>query len=189
MVTLQRVEEQLKRAGCNFRFWGRGEIRELCNILLPEETIIHCVNGRYEGGFALLCVTDHRLLLVDRKPMFMSLEDLRFDMIAEIDYNSQLLDGSITIMTPNRKLTFRSWNQYHLREVLNYTQQQVMQIRQQFMRQQFQPLETERVTATAMGGLALQPGAVSASGTMALTQNPYTKGPLMMRRSRFPKFY
>lgn len=194
MVTLQHVEEQLKRAGCNFRFWGRGEIRELCNILMPEEKIIHCVNGRYSGGFAMLAVTDHRLLLVDRKPMFMSLEDLRFDMIAEINYNSRLLDGTISVITPNRTLTFSSWNQHHLREVLNYTQQQIMQIRQQYMLQQFQPASTEQMTASAMGELAVQ-GNGSPAQTMPfnmsklLPQNPYAKGPLMMRRSRFPKFY
>src|SRR5689334_18716046 len=103
MITLANVEEQLKKVGCNFRFWGRPEIRELANILMQDEIIAACVNGRYEGGFALLCVTNHRLLLIDRKPMFLSMEDIRFDMIAEIDYSARLLDASVHIITPNRK--------------------------------------------------------------------------------------
>jgi hypothetical protein len=143
------------------------------------------VNGRYEGGFALLCLTDHRLLLIDRKPMFLTLEDIRFDMIAEIDYHARLLDNTVHIITPNRKLVFRSWNQKRLRELLNHTQQHVMEIRQHFMMQQFQATQQnhhERVAA--VGSMVMQ-----GSTQQTLPMNPYTKGPLMLSRRRYPKFY
>jgi hypothetical protein len=130
-------------------------------------------------------VTDHRLLLVDRKPMFLTVEDIRFDMIAEIDYNSQLLEGTIHIITPNRKLSFRSWNQHHLREVLNYTQACVMEMRQHFMQQQFQPVANQMLSA--VGGLAMQNRTQDPQSVFPL--NPYTKGSLMLRRRRLPKFY
>lgn len=137
MISLNQVEDQLKRVGCNFRFWCRPEIRELCKILMPGETIAQAVVGRYENGYALLCVTDHRLLLIDKKPMFLTLEDLRFDMISEIDYSSQLFDGTVRIMTPNRKLVFTAWNQARLRNVLNYAQMRVSEIRQHYQQGQF----------------------------------------------------
>jgi hypothetical protein len=86
MVTFATVEQQLKAAGCNFRFWGRSELRELCNILLPGETIAQAVNGQYEAGFALLCATDFRVLLIDKKPKYLTLKDIRFDMITELDF-------------------------------------------------------------------------------------------------------
>ena len=138
MVSLQYIEEQLKRVGCNFRFWGRPEIKELANILLPDEIIAGCTNGRYEGGFALLCITNLRMLLVDRKPMFLTLEDIRFDMISEIDYSARLLDTTVRISTPNRKLAFTGWSQHRIRNILNYTQQRIMEVRQHYMMQQFQ---------------------------------------------------
>lgn len=186
MVTLTQVEQQLEKAGCNFRFWGRAEIRELCNILVPTEIIIQAVNGRYEGGFALLCLTDHRLLLIDRKPMFLTLEDIRFDMISEIDYHARLLDNTVHIITPNRKLVFRSWNQKRLRMLLNETQARVMEIRQHFMLQQLQAArsQNQQRTASQVGGLVLQ-----GSGGQYLPSNPYTKGPLLMSRRRYPSFY
>lgn len=186
MISLRQVEEQLKKVGCNYRFWGRAEIRELSNILVPGETIAHCVNGRYEGGFAMLCVTDHRLLLIDRKPMFLSLEDIRFDMIAEIDYSNRVFDGLVTIVTPNRKLIFYSWSQAHLREVLNYTQQQILNIRRQFMTQQFRDQAEE--ARSAVGSLALQ----TPAGQMPQTSwplNPYAQNSFTMKRRRLPKFY
>lgn len=180
MINLSHVEEQLTRAGCNFRFWGRAEIRELPNILISGETIIQCVNGRYEGGFALLCLTDHRLLLIDKKPMFLTLEDIRFDMISEIDYHARLLDSTVQIITPNRKLIFCSWNQKRLRLLLSHTQARVMEIRQHFMLQQLQAArqQNQQKTASQVGGLVLQ-----GPNQQYLPVNPYTRGSLLMRRS------
>ncbi len=193
MVSLDQVERQLKQVGCNFQFWGRSEVKELRNILAAEETIAHCVNGWYSNGFALLCATDHRLLLVDHKPLFLSVEDIRYDMIAEIDYNRNLLDATINIITPSRKLDFSSWNFYHLREVLNYTQSQIMEIRRQYMARQFQQVLNDQATASTLGGFVTQPAGnynQSASAPMpAMPMNPYANGPVMLRRRRVPKFY
>jgi hypothetical protein len=139
------------------------------------------VNGRYENGFAMLCVTDQRMLLIDKKPMFLTLEDVRFDMIAEIDYGAQIFEGTIRIMTPNRQLVFTSWNHGRLRKALNYTQQRVTELRQHYIQQQFQRGEQ---TTPIMGSLAIQGNAQH-----ILPVNPYTSGMLTMRRRRVPKFY
>lgn len=184
MVTLTRIEEQLKRIGCNFRFWGRAEVKELANILLPDEIIAGCTNGRYEGGFALLCVTNMRLLLVDRKPMFLTLEDIRFDMIAEIDYGSRIFDNTIRVVTPTRTLDFRSWNGQRLRSILDYTQQRIVEIRQPFFAQQFQSSQRQQAQAPAVGGLAMR-----ASSAYRRRFDPYASIPFLMRRSTLPRFY
>jgi hypothetical protein len=188
MVTLQYVEEQLKRIGSNFRFWGRPEIRELANILLPDEIIAGVANGRYEGGFALLCVTNMRLLLIDRKPMFLTMEDIRFDMISEIDYSARLLDCTLRILTPNRRLSFTGWSHHRLRGILNFTQERVMEIRQHYLMQQFQPQAKQQQTTTApiVGGLVMR-GAGNHHHMLPL--NPYTRVPMLMRRRLYPKFY
>jgi hypothetical protein len=191
MVTLANVEEQLKKIGCNFRFWGRPEIKELANILMQDEIIASAVNGRYEGGFALLCVTNHRILLVDRKPMFLTLEDIRFDMVAEIGYSAQLMNATVSIITPNRKLVFVGWSQHRMRQLLNYTQQRVMEVRQHYMLQQFQQQSGVQYSAPMVGGLALQGNGGGQPGQMAMSPypNPYTKAPLTLRRRRLPRFY
>src|SRR5579862_3274748 len=122
MVSLQNVEEQLKRLGCNFRFWGRAEIKELSVVLMPDEVIAQCTNGHYEGGFALLVATDRRLILVDRKPMFLTLEAISYDMISQVDFNHRLMDATLHIFTFNKCLDFTSWNHKRLRTILAYTQ-------------------------------------------------------------------
>lgn len=123
MVSQEEVLAQLKRIGFNENAWGRAEVRELHNILIPEETIFECVNGIYEGGFALLVATDVRVLLIDKKPFkFLTVEDLRFDMINEIDYNHRLMGAYVGISTGNRDLRFRSYNQPRLRKLIGHVQ-------------------------------------------------------------------
>jgi hypothetical protein len=185
VVSNKYVEEQLKRVGCNFRFWGRPEIRELANILLPDEIISGCTNGRYEGGYALLCVTNQRLLLVDKKPMFLTLEDIRFDMIAEIDYSARLLDCTLRVITPTRTLVFSAWSHHRLRTILNYTQQRVMEIRQPHLAHQFQMSPKHHSHAPLVGGIAMQ----ASSDHRIAVLNPYTRVPMLIRRRTLPKFY
>lgn len=194
MVSLSQVEDQLKRVGCNFRFWGRPEIRELTKILIPGEIIAQAVNGRYENGFAMLVATDHRLLLIDKKPMFLTLEDIRFDMIAEIDFSAQLVDGTVKIITPNRTLVFTAWNQGRLRKILNYTQQRISEIRQHYMQRQFQvqPQRMDDYAIPMVGSMALQGGYSEDAAQYRLPPlplNPYTKNSFTMRRRKIPKFY
>jgi len=130
MVGLADIEAQMKLIGVNFRHWGRAEKKELCHILTENEKIVGAVNGRYEGGFASLVATDQRLLLIDKKPWFLTVEDIRYDMIAEIDYSSRVFEGSVTVMTFNKTLHFRTMNKGHLRPLTNYVQKRVMDLRQ-----------------------------------------------------------
>jgi hypothetical protein len=129
MVTLQEVETQLAAIGANYRFWGRAEIVELQHILVPGERIQACLNGRYEGGFATFVATDQRLLLVDKKLFYLTTEDMRYDMIAEVDFSAQLFSGTVKVVTPTKSLTFTSYRPQVLRQVATHIQQRVMQVR------------------------------------------------------------
>lgn len=138
MVTFATVEQQLKAVGCNFRFWGRSELRELCQILLPGETIASAVNGQYEAGFAMLVATDFRVLLIDKKPKYLTLKDIRYDMITELDFSGRMMNSTVRIYTPNKELRFTTTNTARLRKLFTYSQHKVMEIRHHFMMQQFQ---------------------------------------------------
>src|SRR3954470_20680266 len=123
MVSKKSVEKQLKDLDFNHKGWGRTEVNELHNILLPDEKIYEVVNGIYEGGFAMLVATDVRVLLVDKKPLnYLTVEDLRFDMINEIDYSHRLIGAHISISTGNRDLKFTTVNQPRLRKLIGHVQ-------------------------------------------------------------------
>lgn len=131
MVHANEVAKQLKDLGASFRFWCRAEIKELPKILFENEKIKHLIIGRYEGGFALLCATDHRVLLIDKKPFYLTLEDIRYDMVSDVQYNHRLIDASLRLGTMHKTITFIGYNQAKLRQFTNYIQEQVLYHRQQ----------------------------------------------------------
>ena len=132
MVDVKSVHAQLKRINFNPNAWGQAEIRELPNILHPDEKIYECVNGIYDGGFALLVSTDMRVLLIDKKPMnYLTVEDLRFDMINEMDYSHRLLGAKITISAGNKTLNFRSYNQQRLRKLIGHVQDRMSELKKE----------------------------------------------------------
>lgn len=129
MKSLGEIELQLSRLGINNRFFGKPEVRELQHILSQDEVIKAAVNGRYHGGLSLLVATDRRLLLIDKKFWFLNIEDVRFDMILEIDYCAKLLDSTLSIRTFNKVLNFTAMKQKMLRHLTGYIQDRVMEIR------------------------------------------------------------
>lgn len=182
MVHIQEVEKQLKRIGCNFKFWGRAEIKELSNILMPGEEITQCTNGHYEGGFAMLAATTQRLLLIDRKPMFLTIEAISYDMIAKVGFSHRLLDATIRIFTLNKALVFTTWNHRRLHTILHYTQHRVTETRQQYMAQIAQQGETQQPqTLPAAAYQMLQPAAATPLNS-STPLNYTTQMPLIPRR-------
>ncbi len=137
MITQQDVDRQLRRIGYDPNGWGRGEMRELKNILMPDEEIEECVNGYYEAGFAMLVATKHRVLLVDKKPLnYLTVEDMRFDMISEFDYSHRVIGAHASISSGSKTLQFDSLNQRRLRSLLTYVQNRMTEIKQTMHEQQ-----------------------------------------------------
>ncbi|HET8991575.1 MAG TPA: PH domain-containing protein [Candidatus Saccharimonadales bacterium] len=123
MVSKKEVTRQLKALGFNYMGWGRSEISELPHIILPDEEIYECVNGIYIGGFALLVATNIRVLLVDKKPLsFLTVEDMRYDMISEMDYSHRLFGADISISSGDKTLHFKSYNKPRLRKLIGHVQ-------------------------------------------------------------------
>lgn len=137
MISYKKLEEQMQRINFHYKGWGRSEVEELCNILMPEEEIEECVNGWYEAGFALLVATKGRLLLVDKKPLkYLTVEDFRFDMINEFDLHHRLIGAQIRVSAGNKTLHFTSLNQARLRRLLGYVQARMTQMKNDDAQQQ-----------------------------------------------------
>lgn len=128
MVEAKIISEQLKALKFGGSGWNQAEIKELPHIIHEDEKISECVNGFYEGGVALLVATGQRVLLIDKKPFnFLTVEDLRFDMINEIDYSHRLFGATIIISTGSKTLRFSSLNQQRLRHLISLVQEHMSQ--------------------------------------------------------------
>lgn len=170
MVTKQEIEKQLKAIGANFNWWGKAEAGELEQVIIPGEQIMYCINGRYEGGFAMLCITNQRAILIDKKPFYLTIEDIRYDMISELDFDGRLVDATLAIYTPSKTLRFTALKVKLLRQATAYLQGRVIELRMQI---------TEPVNRS-MQRILDEPATVVELEHMAT--NPYTKVPLMMKR-------
>lgn len=130
MVSSQYVEEQLKKIGCHYTLWGSTEVAELSTLLMEGEEIAVAINGYYEGGFGLLVATNYRVLIVDKKPFVLNVEDLRYEMITEVNYAARLLIAEMHIAIPTRTIYFNSWAMERLHQAMRYIQQHVMESRE-----------------------------------------------------------
>jgi len=131
MVHISVIQSQLTRLGIKVSRWFMPELKELQQILMDNEKIIAAAPGRYFSGLALLVATDLRLLLIDKRSFFMTVEDTRYDMISEIDYSSRLYDCTIHIFTLNKQHNFSSIKyKKQLRDLTTYVQQRVWELRQ-----------------------------------------------------------
>lgn len=137
MISYDKVQQQLRDVHINPNGWGYGEYRELCNILHPDEVIEAAVNGYYEAGFALLVVTKNRLLIIDKKPLnYLTVEDMRYDMINEFDYQHRFIGAQIKVSAGAKTLHFTSLNQVRLRRCMSYVQARMTEIKQEQQSQQ-----------------------------------------------------
>jgi hypothetical protein len=203
MIHNDEVKKQLVEIGATNLMWGRAELRELPKILFENERLRHVLNGRYEGGFAVLCATDQRVILIDKKPFFLTLEDTRYEMISDVQFNHRLIDASIWIGTVHKRLTFRAYHHSKLRSLTNYIQEQVMVSRglqsqqsqspvlaQDQPQLQGQPafaLAQQHTSNTAENNLPIDPVKSILSATNRSPINPY-KMPVMIRH-RVSRFY
>jgi len=156
MRDLKDIDRELISVGSYIRFIGRPALRELPKILVDGEQIKHCLNIRYEGGLALLCVTNLRVLLVDKKPFFLMLEDIRYDMIMEVDYGYQMFSGQVKMIMPNKKLTFRAYKKDQLRNMTSYVQSRVLEYRQQHDMQHALIADNSQRLGVAIPGMPTQ---------------------------------
>lgn len=188
-MKFKSIDDQLKKNGIRLPFWIHPEAHELTKILSVDESIQQAVSGRYSGGFALLCATDLRLLLIDKRLMSLTLEDVRYDMISEVDFRQRPLDATVCISTLNKTLRFTSLRKLELRQLMKSVQGMTMGLRQaqaapvfSTVPSQFSPA-IEPLQAMATPQQSPQPlvqvTPVGNRGGMNI--NPYTKLPLVTR--------
>jgi hypothetical protein len=206
MVAVNEVLRQFHQLRVKPSRWAQAEIKELANILAPGERINHVVFGWYENGFGLLCCTEYRVLLIDKKPFFLKIEDLRYDKISEVKFLNRLLDSSIVLSYAGMTLVFKSWSQSQLRQLTDYIQQAITMInRQQWQVSPSQPQSEPKIQRPSVEELMPQgtyePSTMTSRGMssypeelmsqaavdLGLMKNPYAATNKYVRR-RVPNY-
>jgi hypothetical protein len=104
MPTHEEIHRQVSAIEGASRFLSRKEIKELPNVLAPDERVEQLTPGFYNGGIGLLVATNRRLIFVDKGMLYgLRVEDFHYDRINSIQYKTGLLLGEITIFAAGNR--------------------------------------------------------------------------------------
>lgn len=110
----QQIEHDLRALGADRYDLVLPETHSLPFIIHPGERIGGVVYGRYkvEGrtGRGALVVTAHRLLFIDRKPLFIRCDEISFEVLSGISYIQAGIGGTITLSTRMGNIGIRTFN-------------------------------------------------------------------------------
>jgi len=122
MVAKKSIDVQLQQIDNKLRVFGRTELKQLRRILNPGETIGQCVYGFYQGGSGLLVATDKRVLLIDKRPFYLYVEDHSYDSVSRVDFVSRMLQGVLYFETDSKLIIFKSVSDAKLSKLEIYVQ-------------------------------------------------------------------
>jgi Bacterial PH domain len=112
----KRVYQSIKTLGANKFDMFLPETHILPSVILPHEKVEGIVYGKFnfqnvaEGGRGVLVATPHRVLLIDRKPLYMHTHEITYRNISGISYSHLGLAGTVTLNTRVGNIYLRTFN-------------------------------------------------------------------------------
>ena len=119
MKDKRTVIRRLRRLGAVNSFLGRAEVNSLHSVMREGELVEYAISGWYESdrdakGYGMLVATNQRLIIFDKVFTQIFVEDIPYDMIAEIDYGMGPINGCLSVMARTQKFTFKSIKNHRL---------------------------------------------------------------------------
>ncbi len=112
----KELRATLKSLGARWYEVRLPEVLMLCNLLQENETVIGVVFGKYKhfveqaNGRGVLVATNYRILLIDRKPLYLRYEELPYNMLNGFSLTSAAGSSSFTLETRVGDIKLKSWN-------------------------------------------------------------------------------
>jgi hypothetical protein len=110
----ERIRRELRNAGLTSFGMLRFSCRHLPEIIHEDEHIEAAAYGRYrEGGGLLnfsegiLVATSHRIIFLDHKPGYTTLDEVGYDLVAGIKYSTAGMFSAVTVHTRIGDFTIR----------------------------------------------------------------------------------
>ena len=98
---VMRIISELRKVGLTNPRPHMSIIKALAKYLHSTESIGGVVYGRYGSGtgFAWLVATDKRIILIDKKPLFETVDELTYDIISGIKFTRAGFYGTVILHT------------------------------------------------------------------------------------------
>lgn len=105
-----RVKRELQALGVSRYGLWHPEAWRLPHIILADERIGGVVYGRCELGFAMLIATDRRILFLSVLPMFMTNDEVGYDVVSGVSLGNVGVQSTVTLHTRIRDYSIRTYN-------------------------------------------------------------------------------
>ncbi len=124
---LEHVRSELRMRGAvEYDLW-LPETHYLPHILHKNERIMGSVYGKYDNGRGALIATDQRVLFIDRKPLFMHVDELTFAIIGGVTFTSSPVMGYVTLHTRLGNYELRTFNLKNAANFVDYIETKCVQ--------------------------------------------------------------
>lgn len=124
---VRRVQDELRDAGATMYGLAKFSSQYLYRLVHPDEHIRGAVYGRYKGGRGILgftegmlVATDRRIVFLDYKPGFTSVEEIAYRAVSGIDYVVAGPFSSVTLHTRIGSFTIRYANATCIHTFVSY---------------------------------------------------------------------
>lgn len=116
---LAEIKQALKTVGADTYDLLLPETYALVNLLQVDEYIAAIVYGKYRQmkseneiitGRGALIITDKRVMLVDKKPLFLRYDEVPFQVVIGVTYSRIGLAGTIVLHSRIGDITIRTFN-------------------------------------------------------------------------------
>jgi hypothetical protein len=112
------LEDKLKKLGADRYDLALPETKVLARIIRPTEQILGIVYGRYKFGSeeplvgrGALIATSDRVILLDKKPLFVHMDEVIYNVVSGVSYGRVGFIGTITMKCKAGDVQIRTFNQ------------------------------------------------------------------------------
>ena len=129
----QQVRLSLRKRGAVAYDMWLPETNYLPHLLHRNEHIMGSVFGRYNLtrdnsiGRGALVATDQRVLFLDKKPMFLQVDELSFPVIGGVTFSSVFIMGFVTLHTRLGDFRLRTFNIKNAANFVDYIETKCLQ--------------------------------------------------------------
>ncbi|MEI7838191.1 MAG: PH domain-containing protein [bacterium] len=96
---IERIKQELRDVGIVSKTLISLESKNLVDIIYDDEHIGGAVHGTYTQGIAWLIATNKRIIFMDKKPFFKSVDEISYDVVSGTKTTQTAFSGTITLHT------------------------------------------------------------------------------------------
>lgn len=101
------------------------ETKAILDIIMVDETILGVIFGKYKmtsnnsTGRGALVATSHRVILVDKKPLYGKFQEITYDVVSGVTYNTSGFGSKLILHTRLGDIDFQTLNKKAITHFVN----------------------------------------------------------------------